>query len=433
VAGITKQQLKDAQSLWDEAEVPEQQEFDDIPDGKYRAELVDGGMESREWNDEKHLQVSLQWKIVGPTHEGRRAFQNIGLDTKKGAEIAKGTFSVLGQTLPKKVDKIGELIEEMKGTVAEINLRHGKKSKTTGKSYQNVYVNKLVTDEDGETTETEEEETQDLSELELVGQNVSFEYKGEEVVAEVTEQTEEELTVEDGDGEVYTVAYDEVTLVEDEETEEEETEEEEEEEETEEEEEAAEIEVGSQVQFEVDEETVTGEVRSIEDDVAKVKRDDTGKLRKVSLEDLELVADEEEEEEEEAEEEEAEETEGEAEEDVEYIGKAVSFKADGKKHTGKVVADDNDGNITVIDDAGEEWTMEYGDVTVTGDAEEAEEGTEEEEVEEKPKAGKKKMAKKKTAKKTAKKKKTASSGRAKTTKKTGAKAKKKAKKKTRRV
>jgi len=481
--GITKDQLNNAQKLWDSAPVPEKKDFDEIPDGKYRAELVEGSMESREVKTEQRLQISLQWKIVGPTHEGRRVFQNIGLDTEKGAEIAKGTFSVLGQTLPKKVSEIGAMVEGMKGTVAEINLRHGKASKTNGKSYQNVYVNKLVTDEDeGVDTETE---TQDLSELELVGQSISFEYDGNTVIAKVTKQDTDELTAEDEGGEVYNVSYDEVTLVEDDaeadteeesapedevtievgsrvifdvagdtisgevksidddvakvkrddtgkirkvpiaelalnfDTQEEEAEPEVEEESTEEEstEEEAAIEVGSKVQFDVNGDTVTGEVLSIDDDVAKVKRDDTSKVRKVPITDLTPAV--------EAEEEVATTEDS----DVEYIGKTVKFKADGTAHTGKVVADDNDGHITVIDDSGEEWTMEYADVTIIGEAEEAEAGAEEAEV-----------APKKAAKVASKK--TVSSGRVATTKKTVTKtvtktaaktATKAVKKKTRRV
>lgn len=404
MGGITKKQLNEAQGLWSEAETPEPGQFGEIPDGKYRAEIVEALMDSREFDGVKRLQLNIQWKVLGPTNEGRRAFQNFGLDNTKGCEAAKGTLAMLGVEIPSKLGKLPPLLEPLTGTVGELNLKTGQKSKKTGKRYQNAYLNKVFEggEEGGEEGGGEE---QDLAEMELEGQQVSFEDgDGDEVTGEVTSQDGTELTVEDEDGDEWTVEAEDVTLVEGEgegEGDGDET-----------------LEKGDRVTAEIDDETYAGKIIKIkgdDDDEAVVEFDD-GDKRTIPLDELS------------AEEEEGGDESGDGDDDAEYIGKTVTFEADEEDHSGKVIADDNDGSVTVLDDEGEEWTMEYDDVTVV-EEEEAAEGTEETEVKEK-KGSKKKKAKKKT-----------STGRAKTSKKSGKakgskkkKAKKaKKKKKTRRV
>ena len=131
-------------------------------------------------------------------------------------------------------------------------------------------------------------------------------------------------------------------------------------EEAEEAEEGVELEVGAKVQFEVAGETITGEVKEIDGETVKVKRDDTGKIRKMKVDALSIPAAEEEEAAEEEAEEEAEEVE-EAEEAAEeegdtaelVKGSKVAFPFKGKEVTGAVTKiDAKAGKLTVKLDKG---------------------------------------------------------------------------------
>jgi hypothetical protein len=130
--------------------------------------------------------------------------------------------------------------------------------------------------------------------------------------------------------------------------------------EAEEAEEGVELEVGAKVQFEVEGETITGEVKEIDGETVKVKRDDTGKIRKMKADALSIPAAEEEEAAEEEAEEEAEEVE-EAEEAAEeegdtaelFKGSKVAFPFKGKEVTGAVTKiDAKAGKLTVKLDKG---------------------------------------------------------------------------------
>lgn len=171
---------------------------------------------------------------------------------------------------------------------------------------------------------------------------------------------------------------------------------------------SAEIEVGSRVSFtDADENTIEGEVESIEDGTASVKDDDGGEWD-VEVDSLTLIAAEdsdgdEDEGEDDADsddtEEDAEEAEEAAEDEPEIVkGSRVTFEGeDDATVTGKVVSLKGD-TAKVKDDEGGEWSVDVSQLTL---ADEGEDETEEAE-EEAPKASRKPAAKAPPAKAPAK-------------------------------
>ena len=272
--------------------------FEDVPDGKYQ--IVFKGININEAKSSGRLQVTFPLKIVSGTFTNRMMFKHDGIDTEESLGYFKGGLARLGIECPEDMTELPAILEELNGTFASVTSRTKK-----GKDMPSIYFDKALDSDDIEEdlsedpddgAETEEiEETEELiwEEGEKCGVDIDGEiYSG--VITTIHDDNETALiTFDDGDIETYTFA----DLIEVKA----------EEEEAEEEEEVA-WSKGDQCQVEIDGDMYTGTIKSIKNDIARIKFEDND-IDDYPLDDLVKVEENEEAEEVEEEEEAAEEEE----------------------------------------------------------------------------------------------------------------------------
>lgn len=226
--GDVREQLRDMSSIWDTIAAPDVETLGEIPDGRYRARIEDAVVELGGANKDR-FQARFSLRIIGPTHEGRMVWRTNGLANDKGIEFMKRDLVVIGVDVPEGSEELPEALAVCQDKVVEIRIKNVEGD--TG-VFQNVFINKVV-DEDEEPAEEEEENEEagtDQDTVGMLGQTVSFtDDGGAEVTGEVQEEVGNKLTVVDESGNEWEVNTDDVTLVEDEETEGEAEEEEEDE------------------------------------------------------------------------------------------------------------------------------------------------------------------------------------------------------------
>jgi hypothetical protein len=366
---MNKGLLKEAGKLWKEVDTPEAGTFDDIPDGKYTGELVEATIQEREMKDEKRLQISMQWKLLGPTNANRRVWVNLGLWNDQGVEITKRTLATLDVDIPDEIEDLPDVLDKMTGIKAELNLRT--KTGKDGNKYQNTYVNKLLDDEAGEGSADDEEEApptkrkKDEEELDLRGVLVSFKDGKKSIQGKVIKQLDGVLTIKDVAGDRWEVDASEITIVEEEEDE--------------------------------------------EDEDAKPAKKVAKKVSDESSDDDDKEEDAEEEEPEDEDEEEVKPTKKGAvkgkpywekmglSKETDLLGKNVTFKDDKKNELVGAVVSIGESITVLVDD--EEWEVERDDIKLSKKQDEEENGEEEELEEEEEKKPAKKIAKKTVSKK----------------------------------
>lgn len=138
-------------------------DFTPLPDGLYQAEIDQARVEHSKGSG--RLQLTLVFRIHAPNEfEGRTAVKCTQLDDDSDfGEMKRGWVKQDLFTLGIQIDSISNLPEittMIVGSLVEINLK-SKYSETTGETYQNVFVNKLLAVEsDSSTIEAEDIEAE---------------------------------------------------------------------------------------------------------------------------------------------------------------------------------------------------------------------------------------------------------------------------------
>lgn len=218
-----KQRLKDAKKNWKGARSRAEDmgggDFPDIEDGRYRGALTQCGpiVES---NSSDRIHFPIGFTILEGDFKDQKAVSYHGVENEDSLMYLARDIAKLGYEVPDGLEGLDELGEEILGNklVCIFRLKHKG-------DFQNLYIDKVESDEAPESEEEEKEEAEETEEgpvsLFETGQEVSFDWDGEQAQAKIINISAdgETLTVKDDDGE-YEVEADDCSLVE---TEEEET------------------------------------------------------------------------------------------------------------------------------------------------------------------------------------------------------------------
>lgn len=260
-----KKILAGAQKNWDKAKKRVKTDpggFQEYEDGRYTARLVSAKLGQSE--SSQRNQITFGWKFEDGEYEGKIKNNYQGIDSEDNLYFLGRDLERLGYEVPDDLTDLPDILEDIEKTkpLAMITL------KTKG-DFQNLYIRKVLAD-DEEEEETEEEETDTEDEA------------SED--ADETEETDEDVEGNDEGGD------------EEEEEEGEETEEEEEGEEDEGDE--VDLTVGMRVQAETAKGREGGEIVALLPDEEKIRvKLDSGKVIRISPDRIELEEAEEEEEE----------------------------------------------------------------------------------------------------------------------------------------
>lgn len=128
-----REDLKQLDDAWEQAEVEEGPRFEDLPDGKYEAEITEVCFNNSKQSG--RFQMSWEFTVRSPEkYRKRKIFRHSGLETQENIKWLKQDFATCGIYLQKLSDvDLAAFI----GRVVEIQL------KTKGE-FQNVYINRLI-------------------------------------------------------------------------------------------------------------------------------------------------------------------------------------------------------------------------------------------------------------------------------------------------
>lgn len=230
--------LDEIASEWDESEVNEGGDYENLPDGAYqvRLDVAEVGQ-----SQNGRPQIKYEMTVVSGEFSNRKLWKYDGLDNAQSIGYTRGGLARLGIEADS-VHDLPEELEELIGTYATVTV------KTKGE-YTNTYFKEALDEEevdlddleeegeevDEEVEEDEDEEEGDEDQVPEKGDRVSAEYDGEDWEGEVVSvnKSKETATVKfDKDGSKDTIAWADLTFLEgdDEEGEDEEEDEEDEEE-----------------------------------------------------------------------------------------------------------------------------------------------------------------------------------------------------------
>jgi hypothetical protein len=124
------------------ATIPDEvgQEFSELPDGRYQAEITESRVEHAKSSG--RLQWALTFKIIAPGEfAGRYKWKTSGLDNEERLEFVKKDLVRLGSHL-EKISELPSVCPDFIGAVVEIGLKT--KTGKDGNEYQNVFINGLI-------------------------------------------------------------------------------------------------------------------------------------------------------------------------------------------------------------------------------------------------------------------------------------------------
>lgn len=126
-----------------------------IPDGKYQCRIVQVSIKpSKKYEDELQMDIALQ--IIEGIFENRFLHRYYAIIPEQMDRI-KTDMHTLGIDLKDDIRNLGDedLLNSLYGRIVDVQVKW-KTSATNGKSYQNVYINRLVSM--GSFEETDEDE-----------------------------------------------------------------------------------------------------------------------------------------------------------------------------------------------------------------------------------------------------------------------------------
>lgn len=125
-----------AQFDGDWGELPDTPTFDRLPDGRYQVIITGTGIERSKTSG--RLQLRWEFTVVGGPHKNRRVWNYHGLDHADSLPYLKRDLAAAGLELGRLSD-LPRRLTELDGVMLEVQL------KTRGE-YQNVYINKRLSD-----------------------------------------------------------------------------------------------------------------------------------------------------------------------------------------------------------------------------------------------------------------------------------------------
>lgn len=245
-----KKSLKKAKGLWEGAKEKVKQgagAFAEYEDGRYLARCVDLSLGESAGG---RFQADMSWRFEEGEYEGQLKHSYQGLDTEDGWRFFGSDLRRLGFEVPEEMTE--EVITAIMADIAKTKPLCRVVLKTKGE-FQNLYINKLLS---GGSDEEEEMSGEDESDAETTEEEPAEEETTEEEAAEETPEEEEEETPEE--------EGDEVSLV-----------------------------VGMRVVANTSKGEVNGEVIEILEEEGKVRvKTDEGKVVRVTVDKIEILADE---------------------------------------------------------------------------------------------------------------------------------------------
>jgi hypothetical protein len=130
-------QLEQFDAAW--AEAPEEDSYENLPDGKYQVSIQEVRFENAK--NSGRLQLAWVFEVLnsGP-NMGRKLFHYRGLDKEESVGWMKKEIYTCGLRV-EKVSELPEMLDQLLDRVVEITLKTKKKD---GQEYQNCFINKLL-------------------------------------------------------------------------------------------------------------------------------------------------------------------------------------------------------------------------------------------------------------------------------------------------
>ncbi|KKK73274.1 hypothetical protein LCGC14_2895480, partial [marine sediment metagenome] len=150
-----------------------------VPDDSYSARIESAVIE--ESKSSGRLQVHWELEITDGDYKGRKIHKFSGLETDDNLAFLQGDLETLELPIPEKIDDLGEVLEDAKGLLLEINVR-------TKEEFTNIDFIELLEDDEGEEEEEEEEEDDEEDD------EASEDEDEDEAENEDEDEEEEELT-----------------------------------------------------------------------------------------------------------------------------------------------------------------------------------------------------------------------------------------------
>lgn len=164
-------QLKKMQKAWGTAEA--KSGFVPLDDGTYQVRIDEATI--KESKTSKRLQVEWALAVLTGDAQGRTVKKFDGIDDEESISWFKGGLERLEVECPDEILELGEVLESLQGTGAEITVK-------TRDEYQNIYFNEVIDIEDleeegdGEDEEGEDESGEEAPDLDEMGKDELLEF-----------------------------------------------------------------------------------------------------------------------------------------------------------------------------------------------------------------------------------------------------------------
>lgn len=134
-------ELAQYEEAWNQAEVKDKGDFENLPDGKYQVKIDQVRFERAKTS--QRLQLAWVFKVVAPDqHKNRFIFHYRGLDRPESAEWMKQELYNCGiKVVGIKVTDLPNVLPNLLDRVIEVTL---KTKKTDKGEFQNCFINKLL-------------------------------------------------------------------------------------------------------------------------------------------------------------------------------------------------------------------------------------------------------------------------------------------------
>lgn len=205
-----KAKLKAASKMWGKAskraEKNEGGFGEEWPDGRYSVQITKASI--NESQSSGRLQASLTYKGLEGEMKGKTIMSHDGLETEDNLMFFARKLKAAGQELPDDFDEIEDALKVLEKKKPKVRIR----VKTNGE-FQNVYIDKPLSDDDVEDAGGSDDTSEEEVELKK-GMKVTCKIDGEDVECTVikVKEDDEKAVVKDEDGEKHTVSFDDIEV-----------------------------------------------------------------------------------------------------------------------------------------------------------------------------------------------------------------------------
>lgn len=203
-----KNAMAKAKKLWGKASkrAAEETGYTEFEDGRYAAQIVKASL--NESKSSSRLQASLSYKVLEGEYKGQTIMSHDGLETEDNLMYFAKRIAAIGLEVPEDFDEVESVLKTLEKKKPKVRIR----VKTKGE-YQNVYVEKPISDDDIDDSEGSDEASEEDVELKK-GMKVIATIDGEEVDATIVKILEDKgkVKVEDEDGETHVVKNEDIQV-----------------------------------------------------------------------------------------------------------------------------------------------------------------------------------------------------------------------------